>query len=179
MSKAFTKETDDQDEPEKPESRPTNIKNYVTPYGYAELQDELRHLLSVERPKIVETVSWAASNGDRSENADYIYGKRRLREIDRRMRYLTKRIESAEVVDPKLQKNLTRVFFGATVTYVEEEATELTVKLVGFDEADLTKGKIYFLSPIAQALLKSEVGDEVEVKTPAGVRVLKITAIKY
>lgn len=179
MSKAFTKETDEQEEPEKPEPLPAEIKNYVTPTGFAALQAELRQLLSEERPKIVETVSWAAGNGDRSENGDYIYGKKRLREIDRRVRFLTKRIESAQVVDPKLQKNLTKVYFGATVTYAQEDGTEKTVKLVGIDEADLTKGKISWISPVAKALLKAEIGDQVEVQTPAGIEILEVLTIQY
>ncbi|MEO8400320.1 MAG: transcription elongation factor GreB [Gammaproteobacteria bacterium] len=179
MSKAFTKESDDDDEPEKPETSYANLKNYVTPFGFSELQNELRQLLKDERPKIVETVRWAASNGDRSENGDYIYGKKRLREIDRRVRYLTKRIESAEVVDPNLQKNLTKVFFGARVMYVQSDGVERTVKLVGIDEADLTKGKISWISPVAKALLKSEVGDSVVLHTPLGTETLKILAIKY
>src|SRR3990167_1972544 len=127
MSKAFTKENDE--EPEQPEIPADKSKNYVTPFGLAELQKELRHLLHEERPKVVETVRWAAGNGDRSENGDYIYGKRRLREIDRRVRYLTKRIDSAKVVDPAFQKNLTKVFFGATVTYQDEDGSNGTVKL--------------------------------------------------
>ena len=179
MSKAFTKETDDEEEPDQPEILSANVKNYVTPAGLAELKDELRILFKVERPKIVETVRWAAGNGDRSENGDYIYGKKRLREIDRRVRYLTKKIESAEVVDPNLQKNLTKVFFGATVTYVQEEGIKKTVKLVGIDEADLAKGKISWISPVAKALLKAEVGDIVKLHTPLGDEMLKILVIKY
>lgn len=179
MSKAFTKETDDDDEPEKPEILSANIINYVTPCGFSELQDELRHLVSNERPKIVETVRWAAGNGDRSENGDYIYGKKRLREIDRRVRYLTKRIESAKVIDPILQKNLTKVFFGATVTYAQKDGSRMTVKLVGVDEADLNKGKISWVSPVAKALLKSEVGDIVQLHTPLGTETLEILVIKY
>ncbi|OGT35174.1 MAG: transcription elongation factor GreB [Gammaproteobacteria bacterium RIFCSPHIGHO2_12_FULL_37_14] len=179
MSKAFTKETDDENEPELPEIPATNIKNYVTPTGFTELQAELRDLLSNERPKIVETVRWAASNGDRSENGDYIYGKKRLREIDRRVRYLTKRLESAEVVDPNLQKNLTRVFFGATVTYTRDDGSKKTVKLVGIDESDLAKGKISWISPVANALLKSAVGDKIVLHTPQGDETLEVISIKY
>jgi len=180
MSKAFTKETDsNDDEPEKPDLSLTHHKNYVTPFGFSELQNELRHLVSDERPKIVEIVRWAAGNGDRSENGDYIYGKRRLREIDRRIRYLTKRLESAEIVDPKLQQKLTRVFFGATVTYAQQDGAEKTIKLVGIDEADLSKGKVSWISPIAKALLKSQVGDIVELCTPAGTETLELLAIKY
>lgn len=156
-----------------------NEKNYVTPKGYAVLQDELRDLVSNERPKVVEIVRWAAGNGDRSENGDYIYGKRRLREIDRRIRYLTKRLENAEIVDPKLQQHLTKVFFGATVTYIQNEKEKIRVKLVGIDEADLEKGKISWISPVAKALLKSQVGDIVELKTPAGKQVLEVIEIKY
>ncbi len=176
MSKAFTKENDD--EPEQPEIRTDQSKNYVTPFGHSQLQDELRHLLNEERPKIVETVSWAAKNGDRSENGDYIYGKRRLREIDRRVRYLTKRLESAKIVDPELQKTLTKVFFGATVTY-EEDGKKITVQLVGVDEADLKQGKISWNSPVAKALLKSSVGDQVKLRTPEKTTTVTIVAIKY
>lgn len=178
MNKAFTKENDDE-EPEKPEIVSHTSKNYVTPHGFSELQNELRNLLKKERPQVVETVRWAASNGDRSENGDYIYGKRRLREIDRRIRYLTKRIESAEVVNPELQKNMTRVFFGATVTYVENDDVEKTVTIVGIDEADLTKDKISWISPVAKALMKSEVGDVVKLHKPLAVVSLKILKIKY
>jgi transcription elongation factor GreB len=151
----------------------------VTPTGFAALQAELRQLISEERPKVVAVVSWAAGNGDRSENGDYIYGKKRLREIDRRVRYLTKRIESAEVVDPKLQQSLRKIFFGATVTYRQKEGSKTTVKIVGVDEADLTQGKISWLSPVAKALLKAEVGDEVEVQTPTGGETLEILKIEY
>lgn len=179
MSKAFTKETDDEEDPEQPETFPTNTKNYVTPFGFSELQNELRHLFNEERPKIVETVRWAASNGDRSENGDYIYGKKRLREIDRRVRYLTKRLESAEIIDPKRQQGLTQVFFGATVTYLQEDGVEKTVKIVGIDEADLSKNKISWISPVAKALLKSQVGDQVKLHTPAGTEIIEILAIKY
>lgn len=179
MSKAFTKEENEDDEPEKPDTFPLNVKNYVTPNGYAELQNELRHLLKEERPKIVETVSWAAGNGDRSENGDYIYGKKRLREIDRRVRYLTKRIENAEIVDPKLQQNLTQVFFGATVTYLQNDGNTKTVKIVGFDEADLHKNKISWISPVAKCLLKSQVGDIVAIRIPSGTETLEVLEIKY
>lgn len=180
MSKAFTKENDDEEEPERDETDtfPSNVKNYVTPKGYADLQNELRHLLKEERPKIVETVTWAAKNGDRSENGDYIYGKRRLREIDRRMRYLTKRIENAIVVDPKLQQNLTKVFFGATVTY-QQAGSKKTIKIVGYDEADLNLNKISWISPVAKALISSQVGDVVKLTTPSGIETLEILAIQY
>jgi len=179
MSKAFTKETDKEEELEEPDPLPANVKNLMTPHGYETLQQELQFLLREERPKIVEIVSWAAGNGDRSENGDYIYNKKRLREIDRRVRYLTKRIESAEVVDPKQQQGIEQVFFGATVTYVREDDTELTVKLVGVDEADLAKGKINWLSPVARALMKARVGDTVEVRTAAGVESIEVLNISY
>ena len=179
MSKAFTKETDKEDELDEPDPLPANVKNLMTPEGFAALQDELRFLLREERPRIVEIVSWAAGNGDRSENGDYIYNKKRLREIDRRVRYLTKRVESAEVVDPLQQQGLEQVFFGATVAYVKEDGTELTVKLVGVDEADLAQGKINWLSPVARALMKGRPGDEVEVRTGSGVETLEILSVSY
>ncbi|HLH90423.1 MAG TPA: transcription elongation factor GreB [Xanthobacteraceae bacterium] len=158
---------------------PAHAKNYVTPTGHAALQAELRRLRQEERPKVVEVVSWAASNGDRSENADYHYGKKRLRDIDRRVRYLTKRLERAVVVDPQQQQALRQVFFGATVTYVREDGSEHTVTLVGVDEADLSQGKISWLSPVAQALMKARVADSVQLRTPAGIEELEIVAIRY
>ncbi|MBI3420272.1 MAG: transcription elongation factor GreB, partial [Proteobacteria bacterium] len=136
-------------------------------------------LLREERPKVVETVSWAAGNGDRSENGDYIYGKKRLREIDRRVRYLAKRLKSAEVVDSKLQKNHEQIFFGATVTYARENGEARTVTLVGVDEADLAEGKISWISPLAHALLKAGVGDAVKLYTPAGVETIEVVSIRY
>lgn len=179
MSKAFTKETDTEEDLDEPDPLPAHVKNYMTPRGLTALQDELRWLLSKERPRIVEIVSWAAGNGDRSENGDYLYNKKRLREIDRRARYLTKRLDNAEVVDPKQQQGLQQVFFGATVTYVREDNTELTVTLVGVDEADLDQGKINWLSPVARALMKSRVGDTVEVRTDSGSESLEVLAIQY
>lgn len=179
MSKAFTKETDDDEEPEQPDTPSLTHKNYVTPSGFAALQNELRILLREERPKIVETVRWAAGNGDRSENGDYIYGKKRLREIDRRMRYLTKRIENAEIVNPDLQKNLTRIFFGATVTYQQQNGKKKTIKIVGIDEADLATDKISWISPLAKALMKAEVGDEVKLHLPTGTEILHVLKILY
>src|SRR6266700_740208 len=132
MSKAFTKETETEDElPNEPDPLPTGVRNYVTPRGLQLLQEEFRQLTRVERPKVVETVAWAAGNGDRSENGDYIYGKRRLREVDRRIRFLSKRLESAEVVDPKQQKNQDQIFFGSTVTYARERGAEMTITIVG------------------------------------------------
>jgi transcription elongation factor GreB len=167
------------DEEDKPEISSVQRKNYMTPCGLAALQEEFTCLKFAERPKIVETVRWAAGNGDRSENGDYIYGKKRLREIDKRLRYLMKRIDSAVVVDPTLQKNLTKVYFGATVSYVESNGTKFTVKLVGADEADFSKGKISFDSPIAKALLKRELGDVVTLSTPNGETTIEIVLIKY
>lgn len=181
MSKAFTKEGDDESEDDREEAvkLPAGLKNYMTPYGLKTLQEELRQLMRVERPTVVEVVAWAAGNGDRSENGDYIYGKKRLREIDRRIRYLTKRIESAEVVDPAQQQGLKQVFFGATVTYIREDESEHTVTLVGVDEANLNDGKISWISPVAKALLKAKVGDEVELRTPAGRELIEILSIAY
>jgi transcription elongation factor GreB len=179
MSKAFTKETDGDDDLDEVDSLPADLKNYVTPHGFSVLQEELRRLMREERPKVVEVVSWAAGNGDRSENGDYIYGKKRLREIDRRVRYLTKRIESAVVVDPAQQQNLEQVFFGATVTYIDSKDKENTVTLVGIDEADLAVNKISWISPVARALMKSRVDDEVTLRMPSGSEVVTVIAIVY
>ncbi|MBI1259127.1 MAG: transcription elongation factor GreB [Chloroflexi bacterium] len=154
-------------------------RNCMTPQGYAALKEELRFLLHDERPKIVEIVSWAAGNGDRSENGDYIYNKKKLREIDRRVRYLTKRLEDAQVVDPREQQGVEQVFFGATVTYVREDDSEITVTLVGVGEADFSKRKINWHSPVGRALMKGKVGDEVKVRTEAGEEYLEIIAIAY
>jgi transcription elongation factor GreB len=182
MSKAFTKESDAPEEDDVLDDAPalpTGTKNYMTPEGHRRLQDELKQLAKVERPKVVETVSWAAGNGDRSENGDYIYGKKRLREIDRRIRFLTKRLEAAEVVDPAQQKNHEQVFFGATVTYAHEDNTEKTVTIVGIDEADLEQGKVSWISPVARALLKAQVGDTVTLRTPHGPETIEVVAIRY
>lgn len=181
MSKAFTKETDAEELPDddEPDPLPRTLKNYMTPTGAVALQDELRKLMREERPKIVETVAWAASNGDRSENGDYIYGKKRLREIDRRARYLTKRLESAEIVDPARQQGLEQVFFGATVVYAREDGSEVTVKIVGIDEADLNQNKISWLSPVAKALMKSREDDTVELRTPVGIEKIDVLSITY
>jgi transcription elongation factor GreB len=179
MSKAFTRETDAEDD-DPPETAPAEgVRNYITPCGFGRLQDELRQLLHVERPKVVEIVSWAAGNGDRSENGDYIYGKKRLREIDRRMRFLAKRLEIAEVVDPSRQVNRNQVFFGARVTYADSSDRERTVRIVGIDEANLENGAISWTSPVARALLKARVGDMVEVRTPGGVEPIEVVAIAY
>src|SRR6266481_4019930 len=169
MSKAFVRESDDEeDRPEEPHALPVGIKNYMTPGGHRQMQEELRGLLRVERPKVVDVVSWAAGNGDRSENGDYIYGKRRLREIDRRIRFLSKRLEIAQVVDPTQQKNLDQVFFAATVTYAHERGTERTITIVGVDEADLGRGQVSWVPPIALTLMTPHEGDILEPPTPAG-----------
>ena len=180
MSKAFIKEAeDDADLPDEAPAIPTEVKNYMTLQGHRQLQDELRRLLRVERPKVVETVAWAAGNGDRSENGDYIYGKRRLREIDRRIRFLSKRLESAEVVDPALQKNRDQVFFGATVTYANDRGIETTITIVGIDEADFARGQVSWISPVARALIKACEGDIVELRAPAGIEQIEVLAISY
>ena len=180
MSKAFVKESEQDDEEEfGAPPIPPGVKNYLTPEGHHAMRTELLNLIDNERPEVVNIVSWAASNGDRSENGDYIYGKKRLREIDRRVRYLTKRLDNAKLVDPALQKNLDKVFFGATVTYREQDGDEATIKIVGTDEADLSKGKISWISPVANALLKATVGDKVKVRAPNGDMVLEILKICY
>jgi len=181
MSKAFVKESDQDevDDIDPGPAIPIGVKNYMTPEGYRRMQDELRRLARDERPKIVETVAWAAGNGDRSENGDYIYGKKRLREIDSRIRFLTKRLESAEIVDPAQQKNRGQVFFGATVTYENARGEDKTVTIVGIDEADLDRGRISWVSPVARALLKARAGDIVELRTPAGAEPIEIVEISY
>jgi len=180
MSKAFVKEPDGEaDLPDEPPVIPAGVKNYMTPEGRQRMQDELRQLLRVERPKVVETVAWAAGNGDRSENGDYIYGKRRLREIDRRIRFLSKRLESAVVVDPSQQKKRDQVFFGASVTYATEDGTENTITIVGIDEADFARGQVSWVSPIARALMKAREGDTVELRAPAGVEQIEVLEIRY
>jgi transcription elongation factor GreB len=181
MSKAFTKETDDADEGASEDglALPEGVKNYMTPVGHRALRDELQQLVRVERPKVVDVVAWAAGNGDRSENGDYIYGKQRLRQFDRRIRFLTKRLENAEVVDPARQRNREQVFFGATVTYANATGFERTVTIVGIDEADLEKGQVSWISPIARALLKAREGDTVELRTPAGPEPVEVLEIRY
>ena len=181
MSKAFTKEDDAEDDggPEAAAALPAGAKNYMTPEGFARLQAEIRHLRRVERPKVVEIVAWAAGNGDRSENGDYIYGKKRLREIDRRLRFLSKRLEIAEVVDPALQKSRDKVFFGATVTYANGQGEERTVRIVGVDEARLEEGEVSWISPIARALIKAEEGDTVELRAPTGNETIEVLKIRY
>ena len=180
MSKAFTKETEASDEDELVlPALPAGGKNYMTSTGYARLREELLDLIDNERPKVVEAVHWAASNGDRSENGDYLYGKKRLREIDRRIRFLTKRLEIAEVVDPSLHAGSDQVFFGATVTYVDDEGVERTVTIMGIDEADSRESQVSWISPVARALLKAHVGDEVLLPTPGGVRSLEVVSVTY
>jgi len=182
MSKAFTRETDaDSDDGENPSlpPLPAGSRNYMTPQGYATLRAELFNLLDEERPKIVEIVHWAASNGDRSENGDYLYGKKRLREIDRRIRFLTKRLEIAEVTDPSAHHGKDQVFFGATVTYVDESGDERTVTIKGIDEADSLQGEVSWVSPIARTLLKSRTGDVLQLVTPQGVREIEVLEVTY
>ena len=182
MSKAFTKEIEESVEDVEFDSGPAlpaGAKNYITATGHRRLQDELKQLVKVERPKVVETVSWAAGNGDRSENGDYIYGKKRLREIDSRIRFLTKRLEIAEVVDPAAQANRDEVFFGATVTYATSDDKEHTVTIVGIDEANADHGRVSWIAPVARALLKARVGDVVELKGPRGTGTLEVIDIQY
>jgi transcription elongation factor GreB len=180
MSKAFTKEQEgvDEDAPMPEAEQPQGVKNYITPGGYARMRAELRQLLDVERPEVVGIVSWAASNGDRSENGDYIYGKKRLREIDRRIRFLIKRLETAEVVD-SAGKGRDQVFFGATVSVSDGAGVERTLSIVGMDEVDPARGRVSWISPIAKALLKARVGDSVSLRTPSGVEELEVLDIRY
>jgi len=185
MNKVFLKETgNDNDEESLPPSLrlPPNSKNYMTPRGYQTLRVELDALLRVERPKIVETVAWAASNGDRSENGDYIYGKKRLREIDRRVRFLTKRIDEAEIIDPSARQKSDQIFFGATVTIRDTndgDAAGQIWQIVGIDEADASAGRISWISPLARALLKAYEGDVVRFMSPSGLREVEIVAVRY
>jgi transcription elongation factor GreB len=179
MSKAFTRETDDEDDDLTLPPLPAGSKNYITPQGYAVLRDELFELIDNERPRIVEIVHWAASNGDRSENGDYHYGKKRLREIDRRIRFLTKRLEIAEITDPSNHHGKDQVFFGATVTYVDEADVERTVTILGIDEADSLKAEVTWISPIARALLKAREGDVVKLVTPVGVQDVEVVEVRY
>jgi transcription elongation factor GreB len=154
-------------------------RNYMTPPGYARLKCELTELLNVERPELVKVVSWAASNGDRSENGDYIYGKKRLREIDRRIRYLTKRLGSAVVVDPAAHGDTEQVYFGATVTYATGSGEEHTVSIVGMDEADASRGRVSWISPIAKALLRKQPGDTLRLVTPGGLEEIEVIGVRY
>jgi transcription elongation factor GreB len=180
MSKAFIKEPEsDVDYEDEVLEFPPGTKNYITPEGLQRLQEEFDRLQKVERPQTVETVAWAAGNGDRSENGDYIYGKRRLREIDRRLRYLRKRMEIAEVVDPARQKDHERVYFGAKVVYRNSRNEEKTVRIVGIDEARPDHDEVSWISPVAKALLRSGEGDLVDVRTPHGVERIEVVKISY
>ncbi|PKO38758.1 MAG: transcription elongation factor GreB [Betaproteobacteria bacterium HGW-Betaproteobacteria-4] len=181
MNKAFVRESDGDDEEDLPPALklPAGTRNYITPAGHARLKDELEHLVKRERPHVVEVVAWAASNGDRSENGDYIYGKRRLREIDRRIRFLTKRIENAEIVDPLRQGNNDQIFFGARVTIADADGVENTYTIVGVDETDVSKGRISWISPLARALLKSREGDSIRFQSPIGIREIDILEVSY
>lgn len=184
MSKAFVRESQDADDEDDDTPPPLpGDRNYMTPEGYRRLREEHQQLVAVERPKMVETVTWAASNGDRSENGDYLYGKKRLREIDRRLRFLAKRLETAIVVDPERQTDKSRVLFGATVTYVDEQDVERTVKIVGRDEVDMgtdaDRQYVSWVSPIARALMKARVGDSLTLTTPRGPVEIEVLAIAY
>ena len=183
MNKAFVKESEaadgDADDAPSAPPLPAGARNYLTPQGYQRLRAELGWLLDDERPKIVDTVSWAAKNGDRSENGDYLYGKKRLREIDRRIRFLTQRLEIAEVVDPALHHGSDQVFFGATVTYASAPGHERTITIKGIDEADSLAGEVSWVSPIARALIKAREGDEITLVTPGGLEKLEVLAVRY
>jgi transcription elongation factor GreB len=181
MNKAFTKEPDADEDDEGPAlpALPAGGKNYVTPAGHDRLRAELLSLIDVERPKVVEIVHWAASNGDRSENGDYIYGKKRLREIDRRIRFLTKRLDIAVVADPSAHHGHDQVFFGATVTYANEAGDERTITIKGIDEVDSLQGEVSWVSPIARTLLKARVGDTLQLVTPGGVETIEVVDVNY
>lgn len=181
MNKAFTRETDaaDDDLPPGVPPVPAGARNYITPAGYARLRAELLQLIDDERPRVVEVVHWAASNGDRSENGDYLYGKKRLREIDRRIRFLTKRLEIAEVTDPSAHHGRDQVFFGASVRYADEAGQEREVTILGIDEADSRQGQVSWISPIARALLKAREGDVVKLQTPAGPQEIEVLQVRY
>jgi transcription elongation factor GreB len=182
MNKAFVKESEDADDDDGAPSLPPlppGGKNYITPAGYQSLRSELLKLIDVERPEVVQVVHWAASNGDRSENGDYLYGKKRLREIDRRIRFLTKRLDIAEVVDPSAHHGSDQIYFGATVAYANKAGEEVHITIVGIDEADPLKGRISWISPVARAITKAREGDVVTLRTPAGVDELEILEVKY
>ena len=185
MNKAFTRETDDSDEDDVPEGAPllpAGTRNYMTPGGFARLKGELDQLVGTERPALVATIAWAAGNGDRSENGDYIYGKKRLREVDRRIRFLVKRLDRAEVVDPFARAGSDdddRVFFGATVEVVNARGEPRTVSIVGVDEIDTARGYISWVSPMARALIKAREGDTVPLRTPGGDEELEIREVRY
>lgn len=180
MNKAFTKEEDGDEETLDDTPRlPQDVKNYITPGGYQRLKDEFDQLWKVERPELVRIVSWAASNGDRSENGDYIYGKRRLREIDRRLRFLSRRMDAAEIIDPLQRGECDQVFFGATVTVCDAQGREQAYSIVGMDETEPARGRISWISPLARALLKARAGDEVSLQTPGGLETLEVIEIRY
>jgi len=180
MSKAFVRESDvDEDDDVAVPEIPVGSRNYITPAGHRRLKDELLRLLNVERPEVVRTVSWAASNGDRSENGDYIYGKKRLREIDRRIRFLTRRLDAAEVVDPATRPPTDQIFFGATVRYVDGAGREQEITIVGIDEVEPARGRVSWISPIARAITKAREGDTVPLRTPAGIETLEILDVRY
>ncbi|MFO1219563.1 MAG: transcription elongation factor GreB [Burkholderiaceae bacterium] len=183
MSKAFTRESDasddaDDDGPASP-PLPAGTRNYITPQGYRRLREELMQLIDHERPQVVDVVSWAASNGDRSENGDYLYGKKRLREIDRRIRFLTKRLELAEVADPSAHHGSDQIFFGATVTFANARGEQRTITIKGIDESDSLAGEVSWISPIARALLKAREGDEVRLATPGGSEIIEVVQVAY
>ena len=182
MNKAFVKESDGDEDDAADVALPPippGTKNYLTPSGHQRMKNELLHLIDVDRPEVVKIVSWAASNGDRSENGDYIYGKRRLREIDRRIRFLTKRLDLAEVVEPSTHHGNDQIFFGATVTYQNQAGEKHTITIVGIDELDPLHGKISWISPVARAITKAREGDLVSLQTPAGMEELEILAVSY
>jgi transcription elongation factor GreB len=179
MSKAFTKESDSDDDELQLPALPVGGKNYITPAGYATLRDELLDLIDNERPKVVEVVHWAASNGDRSENGDYLYGKKRLREIDRRIRFLTKRLEIAEITDPSNHFGSDQIFFGATVTYVDDSDVERTITIKGIDESNSAAGEVSWISPIARTLLKAREGDELKLVMPDRVSNIEVLRVTY
>jgi len=186
MSKAFTKESDHEDDEQGPvveePVQPAGVRNYITPVGFQRLRDELRFLLTRERPAVTQVVAWAASNGDRSENADYQYNKRRLRQIDRRIRFLEKRLDAAEVVDPEAPRAgraATHVYFGATVRYATAAGTERVVRIVGLDEIDLDQNHISWMSPLARALMKAGPGDRVVLRAPGSTEQLEILEVRY
>ena len=181
MNKAFTKEidTDDEEDGASLPSIPAGTRNYMTPGGFARLRAELLQLMDEERPKVVEAVHWAAKNGDRSENGDYLYGKKRLREIDRRIRFLTKRLEIAEVTDPSVHHGSDQVFFGATVTYADEHGDENSITILGIDEAESSQHQVSWISPIARSLLKAREGDVVKLVTPGGVHEIEVLEVRY
>jgi len=184
MSKAFVRESDTADDEDAESGSaaplPEGARNYMTPAGHQRLKDELLHLLDIERPEVVRTVSWAASNGDRSENGDYIYGKKRLREIDKRIRFLTKRLDLAQVVDPAVRTEaVDQIFFGATVRYLDGHGTEHQIQIVGVDEINPAEGKVSWVSPIARALMKASEGDCVRLQTPEGAQLLEVLEVRY